>query len=81
MYIARDQDGCVFIYKYKPIKVNNSFYGSDNNVSALVDKDLLKIIKMDYLTFSNSPIKIEITIKQINYETMYARLFRFIHKR
>lgn len=63
MYITRDQDGCVFIYKYKPIKVNNSFYGSGDNVSALVDKDLLKIIKMDYLTFSNSPIKIEITIK------------------
>ena len=52
MYITRDQDGCVFIYKYKPIKVNNSFYGSGDNgyVFRVVDEDVAVSVGFDGAT-------------------------------
>ena len=70
MYIAKDKDETVWLYESKPEKDEkfSIFYPIDDldNVIEIncTDKELHALFGIDNLTFENSPIEIEVKVKQ-----------------
>lgn len=70
MWIAKDLDSSVWLYECKPVKneIDFKFYPTDDSDTVIelscTDKELKNILGILNLTFENSPIEIEIKVKQ-----------------
>lgn len=71
MWIARDlEDDSIWLYKSKPVKDGKSFMFNPiddlDDVIELkyIDKGLHALFGIDNLTFENSPIELEVKVKQ-----------------
>lgn len=59
MWIARDLNGDLWLYKKKPLKLQTIFLGGEHNESMeLPDDTFPKVI------FANSPMEVELVIKK-----------------
>ena len=64
MWIARDLNGPIWVYKSKPNKNDDSYFSSSDTIGFQLHENYLQIFGIDNLTFENSPIEIEIKVKQ-----------------
>ena len=64
MWIARVLDDSIWVYKSKPNKNDDSYFSSSDTVGFQLHENYLQIFGIDNLTFENSPIEIEIKVKQ-----------------
>ena len=64
MWIARDLDGSIWVYKSKPNKKDDSYFSSSDTIGFQLHENYLQIFGITYLTFENSPIEIKSKIKQ-----------------
>ena len=59
LWIARDKDGSLFLYRYKPEKCNESFFDV-KNLRGYMDK--LEDTLFPSVTFDNSPQQVELKL-------------------
>lgn len=59
MWLARDKNKELYIYKTKPIKISDKYFISKEGDKRYVDKG-----PFSEVTFENSPVEIELKIKK-----------------
>lgn len=66
MWIARNKDLSLWAYKYKPKKQKKSFSSKDINYTQISNfqLEIFGVYNPKSLTFENSPIEIEVKVKQ-----------------
>lgn len=68
MWVARDKDGCLWLYIYKPIRSKTNYWWEVDEQNTPLDEDDCMLIDIELfpdLSWEDEPIEVELVRKEV----------------